>query len=228
MGNRTTNHTRASGTSARSLRRFTVFDEMILIALVAAVIAVTGVFWESDLREFIKFRPAQSWVLEVLDWAPFLLVGLLPRYIAAAMPAVLALRLRRPRPPLRKLARQPGCVACAAGSAALVAGGVLVLSWTMFRENVQLVLGPFAWPSMESYVAERRISATATTVSPFVWPAVESYVAAAVLAAWAVLLLGGRWRSEPTWIDRAGRVCGAYWVFLVLYRWVLLIYLPTW
>ncbi len=203
MVNRPADDSGSHHSRSKPSRRFTVLDEMILVVLFAAGIVVTGAFWESDLRQFTSFRPAQLWGWEVLDWAPFFLLGLFPRYIALAMPALFVMRLRRPRPSLRKLSRQPGCVACAAGSAALLAGGLLVLSWTLFREDPRM-----------------RLEAPS-------WPAVESYVAAAVLAAWAALLLGGRWRSEPTWIDRAGRVCGTYWVFVTLYRWVLMVYLPT-
>jgi hypothetical protein len=34
----------------------------------------------------------------------------------------------------------------------------------------------------------------------------------AVLAIWSVLGLSGAWRPERSWIDRAGRALGAYWV----------------
>jgi hypothetical protein len=33
-----------------------------------------------------------------------------------------------------------------------------------------------------------------------------------VSAVWIVLWLIGAWRPEPSWIDRAGRVVGIYWV----------------
>jgi hypothetical protein len=55
------------------------------------------------------------------------------------------------------------------------------------------------------------------------WQIIESRIGPAVLAAWAALRLGGRWRSEPNWIDRAGRILGAFWVVLWLSRWYLVL-----
>jgi len=40
----------------------------------------------------------------------------------------------------------------------------------------------------------------------------RGYVAAAVAGAWLVLILAGRWRPGPSWIDRSGRVMGVLWV----------------
>ena len=34
----------------------------------------------------------------------------------------------------------------------------------------------------------------------------------AVLGSWAVLVLSGRCRREPSWIDGAGRIIGAIWI----------------
>jgi hypothetical protein len=45
----------------------------------------------------------------------------------------------------------------------------------------------------------------------------------AVAAAWMALLLTGRWRAEPSWIDRAGRILGVLWIgyFIGLRLWSL-------
>jgi hypothetical protein len=42
----------------------------------------------------------------------------------------------------------------------------------------------------------------------------------AVIGSWATLFLGGHWRAEPTWIDRVGRLLGAYWISAI--------FLPMW
>ena len=34
----------------------------------------------------------------------------------------------------------------------------------------------------------------------------------AVAGAWLALALSGRWRPEPDWLDRAGRVLGLLWI----------------
>jgi hypothetical protein len=33
-----------------------------------------------------------------------------------------------------------------------------------------------------------------------------------VLASWAVLLVSGRWQPEASWVDRAGRAVGGFWI----------------
>jgi hypothetical protein len=33
-----------------------------------------------------------------------------------------------------------------------------------------------------------------------------------VIGAWAVLALCGRWKPEPCWLDRLGRMLGASWI----------------
>jgi hypothetical protein len=58
------------------------------------------------------------------------------------------------------------------------------------------------------------------------WAIVEARIGPAVITAWVALYASGRWRSEPHWIDRAGRVLGAYWVVLWLSRWYLILWKP--
>ena len=41
---------------------------------------------------------------------------------------------------------------------------------------------------------------------------VQLAVGPAVAAAWMVQALAGRWRPERSWVDRLGRVLGAYWI----------------
>jgi hypothetical protein len=38
----------------------------------------------------------------------------------------------------------------------------------------------------------------------------------AVALAWLVAGAGGRWRPEPSWVDRAGRLLGVAWLILTL------------
>ena len=50
------------------------------------------------------------------------------------------------------------------------------------------------------------------------WSNIALYVltpmplAASVAAAWSIMALDGRWRPEPTWLDRSGRAVGIYWI----------------
>jgi hypothetical protein len=37
----------------------------------------------------------------------------------------------------------------------------------------------------------------------------------AVLISWLILQLGGRWRSEASWVDRLGRAIGVAWISVI-------------
>jgi hypothetical protein len=51
----------------------------------------------------------------------------------------------------------------------------------------------------------------------------------AVTVAWSMLALSGRWQSEPTWLDRAGRTLGLAWVVLMLFHpWLTSIFASVW
>ncbi len=185
-----------SGATPR-IRQFGVFDELVLIAALAGAFVVTGAFISNELRGFLIGRPQQSWVLEALDWIPVLFFGLIPRYVCLLMVALLIMRLRRPRPHWRSISRQPGAVACAAGTTAILPGSLILLSRDLFGE----------------------VAVPSPALEPGDWKVLESSVPLAVLAAWVALALSGRWRSERSWIDRTGRVLGFYWVILWVLHW---------
>jgi hypothetical protein len=51
---------------------------------------------------------------------------------------------------------------------------------------------------------------------PFGEAPLEEIIGGVVFGAWAALAATRRWRSEPTWIDRLGRVLAAIWIGLLL------------
>ena len=61
-------------------------------------------------------------------------------------------------------------------------------------------------------------SATARQIlmPPFANAPMEEIVGAAVLGAWSAMAASGRWKSQPSWIDRTGRVLGMFWIGLFL------------
>jgi hypothetical protein len=185
-----------------SLRPLTIVDWWILIALVGTWIVVTQAFLKNEGKLALAVLGTRPWVDDLETWLPFFLLGLAPRYIALSMVSLLAMRLRRPRPNLRSLSRQPGAVACAAAAAAMAAGGVIVL--------------------MLMLCLDERNSIVDHPEAQHPWQIVQSRIAVAVPAAWFILAWSGRWRSEPSWIDRLGRTLGAYWIGLLTYHCYLL------
>ncbi len=44
-------------------------------------------------------------------------------------------------------------------------------------------------------------------------------VSFAILGGWLLIALIGRWRPEPSWIDRAGRLAAATWLIITAIEW---------
>jgi hypothetical protein len=99
--------------------------------------------------------------------------------------AVLGLRLFRSRPPLWRLARQPGILACLISlfsfGLACVHEGAL-----SFSTNAA------AWATLAAEIAH------ATSHE--------------ILIAWLTVAITGQWRPTPDWFDRAGRALGFYMI----------------
>jgi hypothetical protein len=179
-----------------TLRNFDRLDAIILVAASAAgfaLIRVIGLGFSK--HRFLVAVPAHYVISENLISAtvPFLTSWTL---------AFLVIRMRRPRHPLQSIFRQPGTLACIAASLGLV----YEFLWMLL---IGLVLGipraymkgflPGAWWLFGSYI---------TPV--FLW----------VAGAWLTLAIGGWWRSEPSWVDRLGRVLGLGWILAMLVQFV--------
>jgi len=114
-------------------------------------------------------------------------------FLAAWTTAVLLLRFRRPRPRVRRALSQPGATACVAATVV---------------NAVQAV-----WIGSLLAAGSRFIDLSS------VFAGYAQQVSFGVLAAWTVLAASGRWRNEPTWIDRAGRVMGVAWILITAIHW---------
>jgi hypothetical protein len=99
--------------------------------------------------------------------------------------------LRRPRPPLKRLADLPGM---AAVTSAL---GVLILSY--FFMMIHLLTG-----SHPGFVTDPAR------------PSNTTHPGFAVAGAWSMLFLGGRWQPDRSWVDRLGIGVGLAWLSLLL------------
>ena len=163
-------------------RPLTGLDALILLAgTLGGIAGLRPHMWFVNLRSswLSPDEPLRETILTLLRSSSPLLLGWT---IAWAL-----IRLAPPRPPLRRLARQPGSVAC--GVALLVGGVEVIMQWLTLL-NADL---------MSSLVSDgaARLSAE---------------IAPAVLGAWATLRLGGCWRAERGWVDRAGRALGWSWL----------------
>jgi hypothetical protein len=158
----------------RSIRRLTLADGLILIAAVAVGLAIG--------------RIPQN--LNGSDDSPSLIVmGLMSIYWTSlmAMVSLIPLRLMTPRPPWRRVRRQPGFIACAAVAIGAVHRALYF--------GVNCFWRPAVWANYNvlSLIASPSIG----------W---------IIISAWFVLAVSGRWRPEPSWTDRSGRVLAVAWI----------------
>jgi hypothetical protein len=175
-------------------RKFTLVDAMVLIA-------GTGValFWiRYDMLRY-DFRFLVSWEFLTRPLALVLAVGsLVAIFVPFILPlsvALVALRLRSPRPKILRVFRQPGTAACIAivcvTILTLITNCVAPSCFVASIAGRRAELASFVWSSIENSEAE----------APMLW-------GTAVVVAWVTLWLSRGWRAEPSWIDRAGRALG--------------------
>lgn len=165
-------------------RRFTLLDVMILIAATAAGLAFVRFTLPDTWRQFGARRgpPSRwSWLVKATGFGA---IGTSP-LVACWSLALSALRLRRPRPPWRRLRGRPGFVAGVAAGIGSAFGGAIFVPYYLNHQ-----------PGGE-------------------WALLASYpMGYAIAGAWAALALTGRWRPTPDWFDRLGRALGVYWIAL--------------
>ena len=170
-------------------RRFTIADVMILVSAAAASSLILRFYMPGFQRSvgFASRLGLDAWNLRLAyGWVR----GPGSCVVVPLMASLIAIRLLPPRP--RHLRIQPGFVACVAVMVSLVPG-------ILWYETVQYRPG-FQRPD----AFERA------------WGCVTHWSSTAVIGAWLALAFGRRFRAERSWVDRAGRVLGAYWVFLVI------------
>jgi hypothetical protein len=180
--------------SAKSGRRFTILDGMILVAATAlglAFVHATGLHF--TVPTFNTARgPYIALVLhEVSMLMPFLTTLTLAYFVVGLLP---------PRPSLKRLARQPGMAACCAATTAIVIQVVWLLSVGM---GVSDPVGR-GWLPLPKFFFQ-----TFGDVVPY-----------AVVGAWLTLALTGRWSPCPNWADRLGRSLGVSWLIGIMIRWI--------
>jgi hypothetical protein len=158
-------------------RPFTIADAMILIAATAAGLALT----RRGPMEWLNWEPGQwFWKVGRFLQGPATLFG-----VTMSL-GLIVIRLRRPRPRIIRVMRQPGMAAACAVVVATVAAVVWWTAFDLFTEG--------GWSTKESIARISRLQGE--TVGP------------TVATVWLGLWLAGRWRPEKSWIDSSGQALG--------------------
>lgn len=189
-------------------RRLNLGDLAILVGAAAGAFALArrSLADEPEALLFYRFRGANGDQTGVHYDGNFaaLVSEILGQGLILASLALIAIRLRQPRPGWRRLWRQPGWVASTTGllAAALVFGVVQVQN------------------GVATASIRRGVRSTAhETIRLSLFPdEAATACGLAVLVAWLILGCTGARRPERSTIDRLGRVVGVGWVALPLLR----------
>ena len=157
------------------------------------VAIVVGVVWSSYLIPYYTVFSSQ-WSVHYRLY----LVTMAPvSWLLPLSVAILEWRLRSPRPRWRRLVRQPGFGACG-----IVSAWLIVL---MVPIGIGVALNPSRLNPAFGYLLLAHFRG----------------IGVPILGAWILLFLGGFWRPEKSWQDRAGMILGASWIALELVRYLL-------
>jgi hypothetical protein len=191
-------------------RKFVLSDAIILITATAvgysvfrAYYGVTWVYWGPPFGFATRFL---GWVNGL--WSCLVLAS--PFAMAWTL-AILALRLRRPRPRWRRLVRQPGFIAglMAAIVLAIRLAGFATMYWRVHNDP-GLAVPAIRLGRPKGCIVAGNMGLLAFDTDHFL--GTLAMIGLAVASTWMLMLLGGRWRPERSWIDRAGRALGWFWI----------------
>jgi hypothetical protein len=191
-------------TPAIPCRRFTLLDAMFLIAATAVGLGCMRFLDTANggmpdvVGMLLSHNPAtSSWDYSFAIF--YALEGFKPLLVTWTL-AALSLRLRRPRPRINRLARQPGFAAL-----------LVAISLWGFSMVVGLV-GVMVTPLLGWSFPERLIFALRS--GDLGW--LGWHAGSAVAGVWMIMALGRFARREPGWVDWLGRILGIVWVVLWL------------
>jgi hypothetical protein len=174
-------------------RFFTLFDAVVMIAATASALALYRLMPSGGPR-LLGFVAIVQYPVEVI----------LPLLIMWSL-AVAGLSLREPRPVLRKLACQPGTIACCAASLLLVIEVLAAILGDLVFSPTSVV--PRTIPPYVAVTIPQRVLHNLRGMIML-----QASAGGAVAASWLIMALGGMWRATPTWLDRTGRALGISWI----------------
>lgn len=190
----------------RMTRSFRISDTLVLVAATGIGLATCRFWFSASNKSWGDLWPTADEPVLVGSWiAALRAIPVSSILLLCWTAAVLLLRLLTPRPPRRHLWCQPGFLACV--------GAVFVFAWKLVCIGLlvasQVVTAGFAWTSTLRY-GDVVQEITMMLLTP------RGNVGGSVLLVWLVAWASSRCRSEPSWVDRAGRVLGAAWVCISL------------
>lgn len=199
-------------------RHFTALDAILLLGAFLG-----GGAWSFESQpliihladeQLVRGFGAWRFVFSPIDRCSLIVRWSLPALAALLAPmtlAILVVSLRSPRPPLARCFRQPGAAACAVASIFLVLEVVNhYLNLTIRIGMPRLMQDLYDWGAHEAteFATPYNFGALAVGLGETSGLA----VAGVFLALWA----SGLWRPASTWLDRAGRALGWFWIIAAL------------
>jgi hypothetical protein len=133
--------------------------------------------------------------------------------------ALLLLRLRQPRPSLRRVMLQPGMTASCAVTLTIgiISCGYVVSQVLEYRQPTR---GPW-----NSRAPRQQLLDSVPDLCVAISRDSFSHVGLTVAGCWLIQAIGGRWRPVRSWIDRWGRWLGVLWMLVIVLGWPSL---PIW
>jgi hypothetical protein len=169
----------------------TLLDAMLLVGAIATGFGLLGQTWPGFWPSHGYSWPGQGSSLQAyIGSAARQAIGAGPPVLSTLTFGIVAVGLRRTKPRLRRIRRQPGLAACFATLPAFImlTAGYVLVNATPGR-------------SMDFWYAMVLLS----------------YLAGpAVAGAWITLALHGRWRSSTSWVDGLGVAVGVCWITLTI------------
>lgn len=197
-------------------RAIGLLDLMVLIAAFAAALFLNRMNWPLIFPWGVWAIPGPTTRVRAYLAIQGMLAIVFPHLVTLTF-AVAVIRWRRPRPSLRRIARQPGTVAGFVACPCVL----VILGWIganiLLGGEVRFRIEDVSWsPSSGSY----RLQNVHGPVWEEGFRAYADRIGFAVGGGWLCLLLGGRWRRERGSIDLLGYALGWLWIGVSAVIWL--------